>query len=72
MNSSSFEAEVSREGTEVVQADGKVVAAEEAVVADKPQEDGEEARMPRIARRPITPTKAQVDAHRPLHYEFRE
>ena len=34
-------------------------------------EDGE-ARCPRIARRPQTPTKAEVEAHMTLHAEYRD
>ena len=31
----------------------------------------QEAREPRVARRPYTPTKAEVEAHEPLHVEYR-
>ena len=36
-------------------------------------EDGnaEESRAPRVARRPYTPSKAEVEAHYPLHLEYR-
>ena len=30
-----------------------------------------EVRKPQIARRPYTPTRAEVDAHLPLHLEYR-
>ena len=30
----------------------------------------EELRKPQIARRPYTPTRAEVDAHLPLHLEY--
>ena len=34
-------------------------------------EDRQESRKPTIARRPNKPTQAEVDAHMPLHLEFR-
>ena len=34
-------------------------------------EDEEEARRPKIARRPQTPTKAAYDAHMTLHADYR-
>ena len=35
-------------------------------------ENEEEARRPRIARRPQTPTKAEYDAHMTLHADYRD
>ena len=34
--------------------------------------DGEEARRPKIGRRPVLPTKAEIDEHFPLHLHYRD
>ena len=34
-------------------------------------EEGDETRKPRIGRRPLLPTKADIDAHLPLHLNYR-
>ena len=34
-------------------------------------ESHEEVRHPRVARRPVLPTKAEIDEHFPLHLNFR-
>ena len=36
------------------------------------EEETEESRRPRIARRPQTPTKAEYDAHMTLHADYRD
>ena len=33
--------------------------------------DGDEQRRPRVSRRPMTPTKAEIDEHLPLHLNYR-
>ena len=35
------------------------------------EDDSEEVRAPKIAPKPYVPTKAEVDAHYPLHAEYR-
>ena len=35
-------------------------------------EETMESRAPKIASRPHVPTKAEIDAHFPLHAEFRD
>ena len=37
----------------------------------EPEDERQEARAPKIAFRPYVPTKAQIDAHYPLHAEYR-
>ena len=45
---------------------------EEATVEGADQDgDTEEVRAPKIAPKPYVPTKAEVDAHYPLHADFR-
>ena len=34
-------------------------------------DDQEESRKPQIAKRPITPSRAEVESHLPLHLEYR-
>ena len=36
-----------------------------------PPEPHAEVRLPRVARRPVLPTKAEIDEHLPLHLNFR-
>ena len=52
--------------------DGQVSG--EAITEEKGKDDIEdgEARCPIIARRPQTPTKAEVEAHMTLHAEYRD
>ena len=42
------------------------------VDADEMEEEENRARIPRVARRPVTPTKADLDEHLPLHLDYRE
>ena len=52
---------------------GQVETEEEAIICEK-CEDGEPqegVRAPKIARRAGLPTKAEIDAHYPIHAEFR-
>ena len=53
---------------------GRVETEEEAIICEKCQdgETQEEVRAPKIARRPGVPTKAEIDAHYPMHAEFRD
>ena len=48
-------------------------ALEQAIICEEcaEEEDTEEVRAPKIARKPDTPTKAQIEAHFPLHAEYR-
>ena len=49
-------------------------AKEEAILCGTcdPEDDGlEETRAPNIAKRPYAPTKAEIEAHFPLHADFR-
>ena len=46
------------------------VAVEEVNETMQEEPDGE-VRKPQIARRPYTPTRAEVEAHLPLHLEYR-
>ena len=34
--------------------------------------EGEEATRPKVARRPVLPTKAEIDEHFPLHLHYRD
>ena len=38
---------------------------------DESPGEADEARRPQVARRPITPSKAEVESHLPLHIEYR-
>ena len=42
-----------------------------AIVGKLIEEASEETRKPQVARRPYTPTAAEVEAHLPLHLEYR-
>ena len=45
---------------------------EEAMLADVPGGVGEEEmRKPKVGRRPVLPTKAEVEEHFPLHLHYR-
>ena len=44
----------------------------EAKEEDVVEENEEEARRPRISRRPQMPTKAEYDAHMTLHADYRD
>ena len=48
----------------------EVKASEESVEVE--EEDTEEARRPRVAKRPQMPTKAEYDSHMTLHAEYRD
>ena len=52
-------------------ADGPVVVQKLIEEAQQESMDSDETRKPPIARRPYTPTAAEVEAHLPLHLEFR-
>ena len=52
--------------------DGQVLGEAIAEETGKDEIENEEARCPRIARRPQTPTKAEVEAHMTLHAEYRD
>ncbi len=50
------------------------MAEEEAMLfgeCDPDDEENGESRAPKIASRPYIPTKAEIDAHYPLHAEYR-
>ena len=51
--------------------DGPAMERESAREAQEGIAEEEETRKPQIARRPYTPTAAEVEAHLPLHLEFR-
>ena len=36
------------------------------------QAEDDEARMPRVGRRPLLPTKAEIEEHFPLHLQYRD
>ena len=40
--------------------------------SDLMDEEENRARIPRVARRPASPTQADLDEHLPLHLEYRE
>ena len=45
---------------------------DEAILADVPGGVGEEEmRKPKVGRRPVLPTKAEVEEHFPLHLQYR-
>ena len=44
---------------------------DELAVSQSANAEGKESRKPNIARRPYTPSKAEVDEHLPLHLEYR-
>ena len=61
------------EGGSSASASGGLVSEDaEAKVDGVIGENEEEARRPRIARRPQTPTKAEYDAHMTLHADYRD
>ena len=61
------------EGGSSASASGGLVTEDaEAKEEDVIDENVEEARRPRIARRPQMPTKAEYDAHMTLHADYRE
>ena len=61
------------EGGSSASASGGLVTEDaEAKEEDVIGENEEEARRPRIARRPQTPTKAEYDAHMTLHADYRD
>ena len=55
--------------------DGETQAQEETIacgLCQPEEEETMEARAPKIANRPRVPTQAEIDAHFPLHAEFRD
>ena len=52
-------------------ADGPAIVSGLVVEAQKDNAEIDETRKPQIARRPYTPTAAEVEAHLPLHLEYR-
>ena len=51
-------------------ADGPAIGSGLVVEAQKDNAEIDETRKPQIARRPYTPTAAEVEAHLPLHLEY--
>ena len=54
---------------EDVEKESDVVVTDETGEESAADEQG--ARVPRVARRPYTPTKAELEEHLPLHLEYR-
>ena len=55
---------------------GDAAASSDVVEVAMEEEDGspeeaEEARKPQVAKRPVTPSRAEVESHLPLHVEYR-
>ena len=57
-----------------IKVDGEVavvVGGDDVVVSGDEAAEAQESRVPRVAKRPYTPTKAEVEEHLPLHIEYR-